>query len=311
LESNSENPNMKKFKKVLVGLDLSPMDEILIKKTAKLVHLLEMEMVYFVHVADDLTISEEIKKSYPGLSTSGDEEIEKEITAKIHQLGFPQDAGFEVEAKEGNPLETILRWSKIKDVDLIVLGRKHDMKGSGSLAKRIAHKSPCSVLFLTEDVGDSFLTPIMVPIDFSFYSMLALDLAKEISQDMNDVKCYHVYEVPSGYSKTGKSYEEFRTIMLHNAKEDYQKFIAKNNLPEYDCNLILREKGNRAVNLIHHAKKDYVGLIVIGSRGRTDSAALLIGSVAEKLITLNNEIPMLILKKKGENMHFLEALFQV
>ena len=99
--------------------------------------------------------------------------------------------------------------------------------------------------------------------------------------------------------------------MLNNSKEDYQKFVTKNNLPGYDCNLILREKGNKADTLLHHAKKNKVGLIVIGSRGRTDSAALLIGSVAEKLIALNNEIPMLILKKKGENMNFLEALFQV
>ena len=49
----------------------------------------------------------------------------------------------------------------------------------------------------------------------------------------------------------------------------------------------------------------------MGSKGRTASASILLGSVAEKLVQANNEIPMLILKKKGENMGFFEALFKI
>src|SRR5690606_9285137 len=134
---------------------------------------------------------------------------------------------------------------------------------------------------------------------------------KGISEQTEDVKCYHLYEVPQGYTKTGKSYDEFSEIMRSNAETAYHQFIQKNNLRKSLCELGLKGRGNRAQHLLDAAKKDEADLIIIGSRGRTDSAALLIGSVAEKLIDINNEIPMLVLKKKGENMQFLDALFRL
>jgi nucleotide-binding universal stress UspA family protein len=302
---------MKKFKKVLVGLDLSEMDDVIISQAKNLVQVLGVEMVYFVHVAEDLTLSEEIIKDYPDLLAPADETIEKEILETLNQASFPDSIKFEVEAKEGNPLETILRWSKVKNADLIILGRKHDMEGSGSLAKRIAHKSPCSVLFLTENPLPIKFERIMVPIDFSSHSVLALECAQEIAIDHHSIKCFHLYEVPAGYSKTGKSFKEFSEIMLQNSKNDYEKFRKKNNLPNFDCEFILKKEDNKEKYFLEEANKYNSDFIIIGSRGRTDSANLLIGSVAEKLIHQNNKIPMLVLKKKGENMHFLEALFRV
>lgn len=311
MKAHSESPHMRKFKKILVGLDLSPLDEVLIKKTANLARFFEAEQVYFIHVAKDLALPEEVSKNYPDLLAPVDEVIEKSITDQIQAADFPSNVAYEVDAKEGGTMDKILRWSKVKDVDLIIMGRKHDLEGSGTLAKRIALRSSCSVLFLPEGMKAESFKRLFVPIDFSSYSKLSLDYAQEISQQPEDITCYHLYEVPQGYTKTGKSYEEFAEIMRNNALNDYQQFIQKNNFPEYPCELGLRGKGNRAEFLLEAAKKDGADLIMIGSRGRTDSAALLIGSVAEKLIDINNEIPMLVLKKKGENMRFLDALFRV
>ena len=311
MKANYESPHMRKFKKILVGLDLSPLDEVLIKKTAKLARFFEAEQVYFIHVAKDLALPEEVSRNYPDLLAPVDEVIEKSIIDQVIAADFPSEVAYEVDAKEGGTLDKILRWSKVKDVDLIVMGRKHDLEGSGTLAKRIALRSSCSVLFLPEQMKTESFEKLFIPIDFSSYSVLALDYAKQISQEPTDIKCFHLYEVPQGYTKTGKSFEEFSEIMRNNAQKDYQQFIQKNNLPEFPYELGLRGKGSRAEFLLDAAIKDNTDLIIIGSRGRTDSAALLIGSVAEKLIDINNEIPMLMLKKKGENMRFLDALFRV
>jgi len=302
---------MKNFKKVLVGLDLSPMDGVLIQHTVNMARFLGIESVHFVHVANDLTLSEEITETYPNLLDSTDESIEKGVGDTIVQAGFPEGVSFVVEAKKGNPTETIIKHAKANDIDLVIMGRKKEKKGSGSLSKRIAQKSPCSVLFITEDMSLSLPENYMIPIDFSAYSTLSLELAQEVSNDSQKIKCFHIYEVPAGYTKTGKTFEEFSEIMLNNAKRDYDDFIAKNALPKFDCTFIRKSDRNRAKILMKAAKGEEIDFIIIGSRGRTDSASILIGSVAEKLIHLNNKIPMLILKKKGENMHFLEALFRV
>ncbi len=302
---------MKNIKKVLVGLDLSPLDEVLINKTVKLARRYNFEMVYFVHVARDLALPDEVQTSYPDLLAPVDEAIEKEIADKVLTAGFPEGVGYEIAAKEGSPMENILRSANAKDVDLIIMGRKYDLEGSGTLAKRIALQSPCSVLFLTENMPDKDFEKIIVPIDFSSYSVLALEYAQQISPNADSITCYHLFEVPSGYTKIGKSYEEFAEIMRENSQKEYARFIRKHHLPEYDCQMVVRSKDNRAETILDAAKGAGIDLIVIGSRGRTNSAAMLVGSFAEKIININNEIPMLVMKKKGENMHFLEALFRV
>ena len=49
--------------------------------------------------------------------------------------------------------------------------------------------------------------------------------------------------------------------------------------------------------------------MVIGSRGMTSAAAVFMGSVTEKLIRHNRKIPMLIVKKKGENAGLFKMWF--
>jgi hypothetical protein len=63
--------------------------------------------------------------------------------------------------------------------------------------------------------------------------------------------------------------------------------------------------------LLEEAIKMGADMILLGSRGRTQSAAILLGSVAEKLVMVNNVLPMLIFKKKGETVGFFEALFRI
>ena len=68
---------------------------------------------------------------------------------------------------------------------------------------------------------------------------------------------------------------------------------------------------SRTDNIMDFAHSIKTDLLIVGSRGRSRSAAVLLGSVAEKLVNSNHDIPMLVMKEKGENMGFLEALFRI
>ncbi|EON75540.1 hypothetical protein ADIS_3943 [Lunatimonas lonarensis] len=302
---------MKQFSKIMVGLDLTKMDETLLSNIQTWAPILGVEKVYFVHVAKDLSIPEEISKNYPDLLAPVDEVIVRGIKHELEHFSF-EPSFYEILVKEGNPMETVLRWCKIKDVDLLVMGRKKLLEGSGSLARNLAQKSPNSVLFIPESFENNHPSRILVPLDFSEYSKLTLDLAKSLALNVSaEVSCCHLYEVPAGYSKTGKSYKEFTGIMLENAKKDFEKFVSKHQLSGLSCEFILKEKQSEAKYIIEHSKSMQADMVIIGSRGRTNSAAILLGSVAEKLIQLNTEVPTLILKKKGENMSFLQALLKL
>lgn len=304
---------MKHFYKVMIGLDLTEMDDILIKKTIIILDFLGIEKCYFVHVAKDLAIPQDILDKHPELLAPGDESIEALIQEKLKQYEFPPSMDIEVFAEEGpHPLDTLIRWAKIKDVDLMIMGRKETLEGSGSLAKGIAKKAPCSILLLQEKRPPGLPKKIMIPTDFSDHTDLIYDFGERISEELGaELIPVHLYEVPHGYSKTGKSYEEFAEIMKENAQKDYQRFINKFGHKELKCHFILNEGDTQGKALVEEGQKLGADMILLGSRGRTKSAAILLGSVAEKLVMANNVLPMLIFKRKGETMGFFEALFNV
>ncbi|GAB3656182.1 universal stress protein [Echinicola sediminis] len=304
---------MKNHNTALIGLDLSKMDQVIIENTPKIIQLLNLSKIYFIHVAENLALPEDITSTYPNLLAPVDESIEQEIKKKVESLQLPDEVEIEISAEEGNPTDLLLRWSKIKNVDFIVMGRKNELEGSGALAKRIAQKAPSSVLFITEDMASNPLKKFIVPIDFSPHTGMVLEKVERFIKDKKDasIRYVHIYEVPMGYHKTGKSYEEFAEIMLENAKKAFNQLVEEHKIEKYPCDFILKDDKSNADYILEAAVKHSSDVVVIGSRGRTNSAAILLGSVAEKLVQHNDKIPMLVIKKKGENMGFLEALLNV
>ena len=192
---------MKHFYKAMIGLDLTEMDDILIKKTIVYLNFLGIDKCYFVHVAKNLAVPDEILKNHPELLAPGDESIEALIQSKLEEFDFPDSMEIEVFAEEGaHPLDTLIRWAKIKDVDLIIMGRKEELQGSGSLAKGVAKKAPCSVLLLQERRPPGLPKKIMIPSDFSDHTDLIYDFGERISEELGaELMPVHLYEVPHGY----------------------------------------------------------------------------------------------------------------
>jgi nucleotide-binding universal stress UspA family protein len=304
---------MKYFSKAMIGLDLTEMDDILIEKTIVFLKFLGIEKCYFVHVAKDLAIPQEILDNHPELLSPSDESIEEKIADKLKHFDFPSTIEIEIFAEEGeDQMEIFLRWALIKDVDLIIMGRKETLKGNGSLAKGIAKKAPCSILMLQEKRPAGLPKKIMVPTDFSDHTEMIYEFSERICKDLHaELVPVHIYQVPHGYSKTGKTFEEFSEIMKENANKDFKKFLHKNNHLDLDCHFVLNESEDEGKLLLEEANKIGADMILLGSRGRTKSAAILLGSVAEKLVMVNNVLPMLIFKKKGETVGFFEALFRI
>ena len=89
--------------------------------------------------------------------------------------------------------------------------------------------------------------------------------------------------------------------------------IKFNDFSHLEKNVIFRlDKGHDASDEIMEAAEELgIDLIVLGSKGRSDPAAFLLGSLAEKLVQRNYSTPVLIEKHKGTVMKFLEALLNV
>ncbi len=300
------------FRHVLVALDLTEMDEVLIRYADMLAKLLPIERVFFVYVAKDLELPADILKEYPDLMAPLDESIQGDLEKKVNDLFSASSVDVSCIVEEGNAIEKVLKLCKIKHIDLILMGRKKNLKGSGIVSSKIARRCPCSLLLVTEDFNPT-IQKVLVPVDFSKHATHAMRRALEFTEPASaELMMMHIYSVPVGYYKTGKTHEEFAQIMQSHAEKDCQKFLAKNKFPsDLSCEYEVSDDGKAADMIFTHAEESGVDLIVVGSKGRTALSAILMGSVAEKLVYRDSSIPVLIVKNKGENMGFINALMKI
>lgn len=302
------------IKRVLVALDLTEMDKQLIDYTSYLTEILSIDAIYFFHVAPSLEIPEEVLKEFPGLLAPTDESLEKIIQDKIDEhLKCDENTQIKIEIREGNAEDKILKWSDIKDIDLIVTGRKENLKGSGLLPGRLARFAHCSILMVPEKATTK-ISKIMVPIDFSKSCKLAIKEAQTFAEKTGaKIVLQNTYSVPSGYHTIGKSFEEFSEIMRGNAKNRALQIVKEAELNEAETDLIITLDNDEqpADKINQDAQKHGCDLIIMTSKGRTGLANILLGSVADKVLSMKGDIPALIIKDKKHNLGFLDALLRL
>lgn len=305
---------MYQLKKVLVCLDLSEIDEHLIEYASMMCPVVQAESIDFIHVARALDIPSEIRERFPGLLPSGNETLMKRINSSI-ETGLDKCVNVDthIALVEGNPTQKIAEYVKENDIDLAVVGRKLELTGKGIIPQKLVHLVPCNVLFVPEK-NPLQISKLMVPIDFSEQSARALEQALDIARSKDlEVLFQNVYIVPTGYSHIGKSYEEFAEIMKQHATKDCEKFIKNFDLDgvRTSCIYTLDNDKKPADKIYAVALKEEVSMIVVGAKGKTSAATILLGSVTEQLANYDSEIPLFVVKDKKEGLSFLKALLQV
>ncbi len=305
---------MYKISRVLVAVDLSTIDDTLIQYVSRLSNNMALDKVYFLHVVKKLELPEEIVEKYPDMIAPVDESIKKEIQFAIENCPIKIAVDYEIDVVEGHPVEQIIKWSKVKETDTIFLGRKTRDHGEGIISSKIVKLSLCTVAFIPEKLPPA-LTKVIVPVDFSSTSKLALEFALRISKinENLNVICLNVYNVPSGYHYTGKTYEEFADIMKNNAKRNFERFIKDIDTEgaRVESKFVLDEDDNVPRVIYNVVKKENVNGIIMGSKGRTDIASILVGSVAEKIMRIEKDTPLFIVKGKKHNMDFMDAIMKI
>ena len=306
---------MENIKRILVAVDLTEMDESLIKYIAYLSNEIKLDKVYFINVMKSMELPEKIVQKYPNMAAPMDEATKKEIQYTIdEEAGNQLKVDYEIKVTDGDAADKILKWAKIKDVDMIVMGRKVGMDDHGIVSSTIVRLAPCTVVFVPE-VLPELLKRMVVPIDFSKESKLALEYALFIAKRIKDIKItfLNVYTVPVGYHVSGKTYDEFAEVMRQNAEESFKEFIAEFDTKSLnmEAKFVLDKNNDIAKTIYQFALKNKATGITIASKGRTQAAAVLLGSIAEKLIKVNSQIPTIVAKKPRHNLRFLEALLKI
>lgn len=306
---------MEPFKNVLVGLDNSPLDETLIKYASFFVDHTSAEQVDFVNIIRNLNIPSDLRKEFPELAESALKERKSHLKAVIDENFNPEKkvkSSINVRKGQGGDLLEVAIKNK---TDLIIVGQKKILDGTGVTTLRLARRASCNLLIVPENVEPK-AGKLLVPIDFSSYSKLSLAQAIDFAvknDSKPEVICQNVYAVPAGYHYTGKTFEEFAEIMKKNAEKDFKKFIKQIDTRGIKVNAeySLDTNDNLASDIYDLADKIDPDFIIIGAKGRTATAALFLGSLAEKMVNEKMHHPLLVVRFKGKNAGLFETLREI
>jgi nucleotide-binding universal stress UspA family protein len=304
------------IKKMIVCLDQSPLDQTLIAFAGAIAKVNQVKKIYFTNVIKNFGLPKEMLEEFPDLIEKMVGERRTAMENTVNKYLDPQK-GLEVSfvVKEGNLSKKILKLAEETSVDLILLGKKATLVGTGVASQRMARRATCSLLLVPEDAKPKF-TRLLVPSDFSEHSKTALEegiLWAKKQGLKTELFFQNVFTIPSGYYFTGKSLEEFTDQLKAHAAANFKKFIRKIDTKGIKITPIYTpdQDDNPIQEIVATALAQKADVILIGAKGNTASTALHIGSLAERLIQYNNRVPLLVSRPKGKNAGVLDYLLEI
>ena len=287
---------MHRYRHLMVALARPQTDAGLIKYAAMVARLGTANEVRFVHVLP-------AAGSLPGGVDHDRMLAELSAAVQSHFTGVPATVHVSYEVLAGPLVDRLLTHIAERQVDLLLLGDRHGPVSRKSLTRRLAMKAPCSVWLVPEDAAPEFRR-VLVPIDFSQPAADSLRVATAMARLHGHTECLalHVY-----FNNAAITYEEYDQVLRGQEEDVYRQFIAP-----IDCHGVrvkpLFEEGPQVAQVVSRmAEQEDAGLIVMATRGRSRSAAILLGSVTEEMI-LATRVPLLAVKHFGARMGVVQAL---
>lgn len=288
---------MHRYRHLMVGLSSTEADAGLIRYAAMVARLGTATEAHFVHV---------LPKATGRSAKSPDHDCKlAEIQAFVrdHFTDVPESTRVACEVLDGPLVDRLLSYVADRQVDLLLVGHQDNHPNRYALARRLAMKAPCSVWLVPRGITPS-LKRILVPIDFSEHSADTIRVATSMARLSGQSECLalHIY-----FDESRVTYEESDQVLRGHEEQTFRKFIAPINCQGVTVTPIFEEGVNVARTIASVADRHDIDLIVMATRGRSRSAAILLGSVTEEMI-IETKVPLLAVKHFGARLGVLQAL---
>jgi nucleotide-binding universal stress UspA family protein len=205
---------------------------------------------------------------------------------------------------EGDRTDKILQFAAERQTELVLLGHRRSHNARRSLARRLAMKAPCSV-WLVPDGSEIALSRIIAPVDLSEHSADSLREAISIASiaGLREVTALHVYFEAQVVSYSGSEARAHQKDQNHLAQflsgiDDKRIQVVPESI-----------EAPKVAHAIHHLSAERgANLVVMGTRGRSRAASVLLGSETEQALMETN-IPIIAVKHFGASLNLLQVLF--
>ena len=294
------------IRQAIVALELGSTDEAILDYLDFFTSQAPMGAAYFLHVVPKFDLFNKMyEREVQGLISNYElnEDVIARMEGKIRdRLTKKNTVHIEFDVREGDPLEELLKDAEDVGADLAIIGQKSSSDKHGILARNLARKVRCNALIIPEQAKPQ-LKKILVPVDFSENSVKALQTALAINRQLEEqaiVVALNVYDMPNmSVYRVQKSREQLKKMLEEDRREAFRAFLRTHAPEEADAiETVLIERIDPGIPsyITDYGRSADIDLIVMGAKGHSKVELLLLGSITEKVLTVNEQIPILVVK---------------
>jgi universal stress protein E len=305
---------MKSYRHILVGIDFSPGCLAAVRVAARIASR-HGTPVTALHVIDP-KLAAAMKEAHHAT----DVDVFKHVTESVHALLAKAETdakSVKVELQVGHPFLALMDACHRHQADLLVLGTRgteHDPNQIGAIAAKCVRKAPADVLLVREGKVGPF-EQITACVDLSETSAKAVRAARAIAEDDKaPLDCLFIYQSAIAMSLDYGGFAPPLPIDSGESAESWRK-----DLDEFLQPLLRTSDGLKWRSLViervnvrdaiyEHVRGSKTDLVVLGTRGKTDLRALIMGTTAEKIVT-HAPCSILAVKPDGFVYPSPEAIF--
>ena len=276
---------MNLFRRITVALADAPSDQGLLEYARLIRDSISAEAEFrFVHVLPD---AGSVSLSAAPVRTHG--AALDSIRGRVYE--YLGDHRGDCLVLNGSRVDRLLEHCAESGSDVILLGHRQVRTGRRSLVRRLAMKAPCS-LWMVPEGSAARISKVLVGVDFSNCSAEALRVAAFLARRMQLGNCIAVHVMPRE-DRIGET--------------AFERFLGAIDLDETTVLPRVENAGSVASALHMIARSEDADLIVMGTRGMSSSAAVLLGTESEQMLSESGR-PVLVTRRRGERLGLLEVL---
>lgn len=255
------------YKKCMAALDYSTADETLICSVQGLQESYSFEYLHYVHVSTDD-------------APCGD---------------HPHVRDIEITCLSGKPESALADFSRENEIELSFVGLKKKGERNALVARKLLLMTNTDVLFIPASVKSN-IQHILVPIDLAPTSG---SMVEKVAQQFESatIDLFFASFIPPAGIMDADARKARMEAYREEAEAEMQKFIDALNIDRkrLTYNIEFTEHFNAAFPIYEYVSRNDTDLIAIGRLSKVSKELPFLGSVTEKLLTLEEHIPILVI----------------
>ncbi|TNF44453.1 MAG: hypothetical protein EP310_03190 [Bacteroidetes bacterium] len=275
---------MKLLQKILVPVDFGQASQKAFD-TAVMLSGYFLSEITLLHVIPADKVSDETEKLIM-------KNIRSEMNKLLNDSVFENVKSVDMLIEKGNPIERITEVAENKEMNLIIMGEGNHSENEhfklGSTTERMMQKNEIPLMVVKNEPVKP-LKKILCPVDFSESSKRALAnaifLSNRLGAQLTIMNVFTPIEVFSYWINVDNKKEN--QIQLQQQKSEFDDFMKEFHINK-DFHIVKIAQGEPEEEILKEIKSQGIGLLIMGTTGKSGLSKILLGSVTEKV---TREVP--------------------